>query len=132
MIALELALPPSFNGGWIPIYRKGKPSMIKDPNYTKWIGLAQSQILLQRQSRLEGKYTLELYLPESMRGDADNRIKAINDILQRSGLVENDKFNKRIFVDYEETVKEFECVVFVSSYEKQENNVMQRLNNHKA
>jgi Holliday junction resolvase RusA-like endonuclease len=38
-------------------------------------------------------------LPASLRGDIDNRVKALNDLLVRHGVVEDDRFCRRLLIE---------------------------------
>ena|ERR1051326_1383881 len=117
MIKLDLTIPPSVNNIWNPVY-KGykKAAMVRSPEYTSWLNLAGREILIQKPGCIEGKYELSILFNEKIRGDLDNRIKPINDLLQKYKIIENDSMNKSLHVKISKNVAPGMCLVFVSEF----------------
>lgn len=118
MIRIDLTIPPSVNNIWNPVYKGYKKAgMVRSAEYTAWLNLAGREILVQRPGASTGEYSLEVYFHASLRGDIDNRIKALNDILQKYKVIENDKFDKRLVVDFYEDVPKNMVRIWVLPYE---------------
>jgi len=128
MIYVNLPLPPSVNNLWRSISRKyGKISVIKSSKYKEWLHYAGSELNSQKPTPVCGEYCLEIFLPENMKGDIDNRIKAINDLLAQHGLIENDRFNKRLVVDFDKNISTSRCKIYVFSKNSDEIDKMERV-----
>ena len=87
-VTLYLPLPISVNRLWAN--RKGGRRRCSDA-YTAWKAAAGAMINQQRPGRVPGLYSLELIISRSWGGDAGNAEKAISDILQEHGVIENDR-----------------------------------------
>lgn len=89
MIQITIPLPPSLNNAFTNAGRRGR---IKSPEYRIWCDNAD--LLFKVRSavmpRIEGTYGVMICVPLRMRGDIDNRIKPIVDLLVRSGKVDDD------------------------------------------
>lgn len=90
-ITLHLPLPPSANRLW----RHGNGRTYKSKEYREWLRRADICVLasaiLRGHKIIKGKFTAELIIKQSARGDIDNRSKSAIDFLQRIGIVTNDK-----------------------------------------
>jgi Holliday junction resolvase RusA-like endonuclease len=87
---IVLPMPPSLNAIW----RYGKGRAFKSERYRVWLRAADNEFLQHRKKWLPvaGNFRVHITLNDKRRrGDADNRIKALLDFLQRVGLIENDK-----------------------------------------
>ena len=84
--------PPSLNNAYVTIGRK----RIKSRRYRKWLAQSGWEILSQRAGCVGGPWAIDIALPANLRGDPDNRIKGILDVLVRQGVVDDDKFCQRI------------------------------------
>jgi crossover junction endodeoxyribonuclease RusA len=89
--SVDILLPrvPSTNRLW----RIGKGRMFRSQEYENW--LVECVILIRQQKirRLKGAYTLMVCAvrPDKRRRDIDNvGSKAVNDLLQHAGIVEDD------------------------------------------
>jgi Holliday junction resolvase RusA-like endonuclease len=100
-ITLDLPLPPSLNKIWRPAIIRGKPALVKRTEYEKWIEAAT--LLVRSQARgkgwmkITGPFMVISRMSPNGRGqkDLDNyTMKAILDLCQRTGVIENDKSNK--------------------------------------
>ncbi len=93
-LTLELPMPPSVNSIWRSKTnpRSGKPSFYLDLKYKRWKLVAEGVYwTMTGKTTFVGPVRVSVTLNEAKRrGDADNRLKAINDFLQRVGIVIND------------------------------------------
>jgi Holliday junction resolvase RusA-like endonuclease len=81
-------LPPSANRLWA----YGRGHVYKTDAYENWINETLIQINSQNPGTILGPYRLTLQFRRGKtRMDSDNIIKATNDILQKSGVVLNDR-----------------------------------------
>lgn len=106
---LRLPLPPSVNSLYYN-RRGGKGrGRIKTPAYRRWIAEADGWYLLQKRSlkSMSGKLEIQIRLP-GIRGDATNRIKAIEDYLVSRGITGDDRHNHKVSV---EIVPELDCCI---------------------
>jgi len=90
MLKILLPFPPSVNRLW---KTKKTGGMYRSPEYTKWRKAALDWIKAQVGSKhIKGKYTLliEAVRPDRRHRDIGNIEKAISDILQEAGVIEND------------------------------------------
>lgn len=104
MIALELDWPPSINNYYTNARIKGKPRRVLTSKARKYRADALWQIKAQGvKDVLVGfvQVHIRLYPHKSVRHlyDVDNRIKCLLDILQHSGIIENDNKVKRLVVE---------------------------------
>lgn len=97
-IFLWLPVPPSANNLFANRRRGGR---YKTKRYLEWIKKAGAEVLLARPRPIQGSYALSLTLPK-IRGDADNRIKAVNDLLVDMCLVGDDSQCKSIRVEVDD------------------------------
>lgn len=92
---LNLPVPPSVNAMYANRYETGRrhqrgPGRYKTRAYKAWIQEAGWTIWHERPRPILGQYKLLLSLGK-IRGDPDNRLKAVNDLLVDFRLVEDDK-----------------------------------------
>jgi Holliday junction resolvase RusA-like endonuclease len=98
MIDVELTIPPSANRIW----RTAKNVVVKSDDYKRWINTVGWELQILKSAgkvrAIIGTYMLLLAVPQAMRGDIDNRHKALNDALERFGIVPDDKHCSAILV----------------------------------
>ena len=100
MIVLHLPIPPSVNALWR--VRDGKPR--RSERYKTWEVAAHGVFLEQGGHllpKIDGRFHLTVILDETRRGssDADNRLKALLDYLQKGArVISNDRFADSITV----------------------------------
>lgn len=83
--------PPSVNAMfWNNANGRGK-GRIKTSAYRSWRDAMAWEIASQKPPRFERRVSVKIELPQDTRGDADNRLKAVGDLLQQAGVVANDK-----------------------------------------
>lgn len=91
MIDITLPIPVSANAIW----RGAGSKVVKSAKYKAWLQAVGWEIQLAKNAGevrgMTGAYMLLLALPGRMLGDIDNRHKAVNDALQRFGVVPDDK-----------------------------------------
>lgn len=87
---LVMSLPPSVNRIW----RQGKLGKVyRSEEYTNWRKKTLWEVGLQAKfGKIQGGYNLFVIVerPDKRKRDLDNFIKAINDILSASGIIEDD------------------------------------------
>lgn len=109
-----LPLPPSLNNAFMNVRGKGR---VKSRKYTAWIEAARVEALAQKiRAHLPGWYDIIITLPIGMRGDNDNRIKPINDFMQRMGFVADDRLQFTTVITRAENVKPGTCFVVVAPH----------------
>ena len=99
--AFTLPAPISTNALWRPTLRKRKdgstfPSKADSGAYKAWIVEAGYHINLQKPAKIMGPYALTIQVSRACRCDLDNAAKCASDILQRHGLIENDRLAQKI------------------------------------
>ena len=105
--ALELPKPPSVN-------RLTSKLGNRSPIVQKWWKAADSYVMGKRYPRIQSWYEMLLELPRAERGkyDLSNRIKVLEDYLERIELIKNDKMAEDIHLRWGDVPKGF-CRVSV-------------------
>lgn len=108
-VELVLPFPPSVNRIWkiVGSLHHRRRRVIRDPDYESWLNTCDGYVLEQigvrtyRQS-IKGRYNLTLTLCSSRFGriDQDNCVKAVSDFLQRSHIIENDRWAWRTVIEW--------------------------------
>lgn len=88
-IVLRLPVPPSSNNVWA--IRKGGKGLRLSDRYARWLEEAGWRLQQQRPGRIDGGYSLTLFMPASSGMDLDNAIAGVSDILQYHGVIVNDR-----------------------------------------
>lgn len=104
-----LPLPPSINSYW---KRRRDGGVYKSPEANAWEHEAGYSIMDHKKYGTTGiVVTCELYVGR-VSSDIDNRIKILLDLLEKQGIVENDKQVMELhvykFIDHEDPRIEFE------------------------
>lgn len=99
-VAINLPRPPSVNEMFRNVPKVGR---VKTAAYKNWISTASWLLHAQRPNPIQGKYRL-LVLVGPTRADIDNLAKAVNDLLQSQGVVENDRLCEGIALERSEDV----------------------------
>lgn len=97
-VIIDLPRPLSANQLWRPVRRGNGAAMVKSKEYLSWISECGFKLNVQRPGRVSGPYCLHLYVTKNWRGDLGNAEKAVSDILQSQGIVDNDKLCQAIRV----------------------------------
>jgi crossover junction endodeoxyribonuclease RusA len=97
-IVINLPTPPSVNRLW----RSGRGRVFRSASYTNWIRAADAELMARRQrpkKRIEGPFEAHVTLSRKVRGDVDNRVKAVLDFLQSREIIRNDSDCQRLTVE---------------------------------
>lgn len=92
----RLPIPPSLNNMFHNARGKGKAGRIKTTAYKRWFDQAGWMIKADRSAtgcQIYGRFAAVLLISDKESGDADNRFKAIGDLLVSYGVTEDDKKN---------------------------------------
>lgn len=88
-LVIQLPMPPSTNRLFFNVVA----GRVKTPEYQDWIKEAQALIAIQRPPKIKGRVRLFIEVAEpktARRMDCTNRIKASEDILVTTGIIEGD------------------------------------------
>jgi Holliday junction resolvase RusA-like endonuclease len=91
-VELYLTVPPSANRMW----GFGRGRVFKTDAYKSWIEAASNELNRQYPGSIVGPYKLAIQLRVGPRIDLDNCVKPVNDLMQSSGVVENDKHCRQV------------------------------------
>lgn len=85
-----LPTPPSVNAMYRNVRGRGR---VKTTEYKHWIEYAGYCYNTQKKKGepVRGPYTVVIHLPKKIRGDIDNRQKAVLDLLVMVGATDDDK-----------------------------------------
>lgn len=124
-VELTLPLPPSVNGlyynrtkrelGIAKAVGRPLPGRGKTERYKTWLRAAGNMVNAQRQGRIVGAYALTITIGADARIDLGNSEKALSDLLQEYGIVENDRKADSIFLSRSGNVARHECLVTISA-----------------
>lgn len=103
VIVVDLPRPPSLNHIW----KYGRKGVRPSPLYERWKAHADVLALLQHTHRglkpITGRFTAELLIADSRKPlDCDNAAKGPLDWAQSRRLIANDKFCRRLVVEFVE------------------------------
>lgn len=106
-----LPIPPTANTIW----RRSGRRIHLSPDYTAWRNDAGNVLMAARFPKYAGRYALAIDLPRKMRGDLDNRVKGLSDLLVLMGIVEDDRFCDRISISRADDVPVKRCRMTVAA-----------------
>ena len=123
LVNLALPLTPSVNA----LYRNrtkqeianGKAMGIalrgraRTERYRTWARAAGNALMAAKPDRIEGRYDLTITIGETARMDLGNAEKALSDLLQKCGVVENDRKANRILIERSSALGRHEMLVTV-------------------
>lgn len=95
MIELAVSMPPSVNNLFFNVKGRGR---VKTGRYKHWL---ESNLWLMKTMRLEqftGPVAAEYILPDKSRLDIDNACKPLGDLLEKAGVLSNDKQIRELWV----------------------------------
>jgi Holliday junction resolvase RusA-like endonuclease len=102
---MELRLPFPVSVNDMYINNKGRTGRGRKPSpeYLAWKDHAGWELKAQKPKPIEGRVEITIDLDESRRGDADNRIKPVLDLLVQHGVLRGDskKFVRRVSAGWE-------------------------------
>lgn len=115
MITVTLPLPPSANALFVNAPGRGR---FKSAAYKSWLTEAgwcvQTPTRYATVRRVAGPYTLTITVPATMRGDIDNRVKAISDLLVKHGITDDDRAADAVTVRRGATPSAQQCIVEIA------------------
>lgn len=87
-IELHLPFPPSTNRLWT----RTRLGIRKTDAYKKWLTQAGYRVWEQRPAKMKGPYRISLHAvrPDNRKRDLGNLEKAVSDLLQSLGVIEDD------------------------------------------
>lgn len=101
---IDLPMPPSVNRIWCSrTGHKGKPQFYLAPRYATWKRTCDNLALANRKkwAPVLGPYRITVTFDRSKtRADQDNLIKAVNDWLERAGLITNDNLAEKTAIQW--------------------------------
>lgn len=102
-VTVQLDLPPPVSTN--RLWRSGKGRVYKSAEYKKWLIAADQQVMVGKVLRghrtIDGPFEANILLnSELCRGDADNRAKILLDYAQSRELISNDRFARRILIEW--------------------------------
>ncbi len=113
MIAFSIPLPPSANRIWRGGRNGGRPYL--SPAYSHWKHEAGAMMQAMRLGKVAGAFDAEIILPETMRGDVDNRVKPILDLCKEIGVTDDDKHCRSINVRRAASAPNGTCTVTIKN-----------------
>lgn len=108
MITLKLPVPPSANNLFANMKGQGR---IRSEKYLKWINDAGWHLKAQKPGSISGRYSLSIVLPAKTRGDIDNRIKSISDLIVSHRVVQDDSYAWAVSIRRDEAATEAHVTV---------------------
>lgn len=87
MSTYVLAVPPSTNSLFFNVKGRGR---VKSTKYRAWIKAELLALIAQRAKPVTERASVAITIPKITRGDADNRIKPVLDLLVRAGILTDD------------------------------------------
>ena len=109
MIELKLPFPPTTNQIW----RKFRGQMTLSPEYREWKERAGWELKSQHPKTMKSRAVIWVDLDDTRRGDCDNRMKPLLDLLVEHGVLAGDskKYVERVSIGWS---KISECRVAIS------------------
>jgi crossover junction endodeoxyribonuclease RusA len=108
-VMLSLPRPPSVNALWT----RGRDGSVHcTPRYSSWKRAAGNELNRQRPGRIAGPYCLHMTAGRSYRGDLGNLEKALSDLLQANGVVDNDRHAQVIRLEWSDAIDGVEVALF--------------------
>lgn len=110
---IELPLVPSLNNAYANNPRGGR---YPTKQVSDWKRLAGWIVAFANPPTIDGPYKLTVLVPKQMRGDVDNRIKLVSDLLSKEmGVLPDDRKAEEATCRRDPSVKPGYCVVVVES-----------------
>lgn len=107
--AIELPMPPSLNHCYANVPGKGR---VRAKHYTEWLKAAGWEVVLSNsRGRFPEAYHMLLRVPVGQRADIDNLIKPVSDLLQKQGVVANDRHMRAVLCIASDIVRPGRCIV---------------------
>ena len=100
-IIITLPAPPTTNNLFLNIPGRGR---VMSRRYKSWRHEAGWDVKSQRPGRIAGEYEIDIALPAGLTGDLDNYAKPVSDLIVELGIVDDDRFCKRLSITEAKTV----------------------------
>ena len=114
IMTLNLPLPPSVNNAFVARY--GSHRTAKSGAYKFWLNQVDEEMIGGPELH-PGPYGLWVGLPVAMRGDIDNRVKLLSDVLhEKLAVVSDDKLMRGLYVGRVDGMAADRCAVTVVSW----------------
>lgn len=110
-VSITLPSPISTNALWRPVKTKSGARMTKTPDYRAWKVAAGWELKAQKPGKVAGYYGLRIQVEDGLRIDLGNCEKAVSDLLQEHGVIENDKLCRRIEIEWSDAVEGMNVLV---------------------
>lgn len=94
---IEFPAPISTNALFANVRGKGR---VKTRAYRAWIDDAGWRIKIAKPCKIVGEAEAHILISDASRIDADNAGKAVLDLLTRHGVIADDRFVRRITIEY--------------------------------
>ena len=107
-----LMLPPSANR----LHRNGRARPYTSPEYLGWRNSNLATLRACDLDPVHGAFTAAIELPAKMRGDIDNRAKAVLDLCQAAGIIDDDKLAQALTVARSEFIRPGMCRVTIKEH----------------
>lgn len=111
-LRLTLPIPPSVNASYANVAGRGR---IATKALRDWKRDAGWRLKLQERKQFAGPFRIAIYLPEAMRGDIDNRVKACLDLLTTHKIIVDDRYARSVLVERDASIEMDECLIAVES-----------------
>lgn len=100
MMEFRLPFPPSVNSMFINVRGRGRA---RTKDYDAWREQAAWELAAQKVKPVNERVEIKIDLDETRRGDADNRTKAVLDLLVGQKILRGDskKFVRRVSIGWE-------------------------------
>jgi Holliday junction resolvase RusA-like endonuclease len=98
-VSINLPPPVSVNDLWKPGRRGDHVTIIRSPKYNAWFSEAGYMLNSQRPGMVEGPYALTIKVTAASKIDLGNVEKAVSDLLQAHGVIENDRLAQKITIE---------------------------------
>jgi crossover junction endodeoxyribonuclease RusA len=95
-MTIHLPMPPSTNSLYANMPGVGR---IPSKKFKRWKREAGWLLKLQKPIHISGPYELAIKIPRSMRGDASNRIKAVEDLLVEFQITSDDSKSQKTTIE---------------------------------
>jgi Holliday junction resolvase RusA-like endonuclease len=90
-VGLRLGRPISVNAMYRAVSFHGRVMNMKSSKYRSWEAEQKALLMQQKPPHISGEYSVIITLPQNYRGDIDGACKAFLDLLQNTGVTENDR-----------------------------------------
>jgi len=113
MFAIDLPLSPSTNN--LFANRPGQRGRFPTARYKTWLQAAGWDVKAAGAIKVSGEIAVTISIPHDYTSDADNRIKAVLDLLVRHELIDDDRYVVDLRVVKDRAVPKKRCWVLVAA-----------------